>query len=87
MAALGDREREIHAQSQTFDHRSEMPRVNDAAIDGCLPAHRVEPRTVEKGMPILLDGYSASPRAVRELKADGLLPTDTSYAGQNTCTT
>jgi hypothetical protein len=51
LAALGDRECQIHAQSQSFDHRSEMPGVNDAAVDGRLPAHRVEPRTVEKGMP------------------------------------
>jgi transposase-like protein len=35
---------------------------------------------VDQGQPpktITLDGYAASHRAVRELKADGLLPTDT----------
>jgi hypothetical protein len=49
LATLGDRVCKIHAQPQALDHRSEMPGVDDATVDGGLPAHGIEPGAVEKG--------------------------------------
>ena len=49
LAALSNREREVHAQPQSLDHRREMPGVDEAAVDSRLSAHRIQPHTVEKG--------------------------------------
>ena len=48
-AAIDDAERPVHAQAQALEHRGEVPRIDELAVDRGLAADRVQAGTVQKG--------------------------------------
>src|ERR1019366_5798206 len=77
-AAINDAHRVVHSQAQPFEHRREMPGIDELAVNPGLTAYGFEPNAIEErrqqGMPVegLIQSSDRPRRALKTARERGI---------------